>query len=291
MTWGVWIDENYRAGFEGTYFFLGEKSFRFNVASSGEPGSLLLARPYIDAAIGQETSRLVAVPGLMRGAVNVFAPTDFQDAEGTGVYTVYRTCPLCVDLLGGFRYLELGDKLRVTDSETVLPGVPVIGGISTVAVDTFRTRDHFYGGQAGARVTWRRGRFVATALTKLALGEDVEVSHIGGATLVPIPGLPFPLTFPGGLLGQPSNSGRRENHEFAVVPEVGLDVGWQLNENIRLFSGYTFLYESAVLRPANLVDLVVNPLQGPPGPARPAFFARQTDFWAMGLTGGIEIRY
>jgi hypothetical protein len=85
------------------------------------------------------------------------------------------------------------------------------------------------------------------------------------------------------------------------VPQLGLQAGWQPLDWIRLFVGYDFLYLSDVARPGDQVDRVINPTQGPAftnnpnsvltGPARPTFPGRSTDFWAHGLSFGVELRY
>src|SRR5689334_7365026 len=45
ITWGLWLDECYRLGFEGDCFFLGRQSVRFDAASAGET---VLAVPFIN---------------------------------------------------------------------------------------------------------------------------------------------------------------------------------------------------------------------------------------------------
>ena len=45
---------------------------------------------------------------------------------------------------------------------------------------------------------------------------------------------------------------RRVRHdEFAVLPELGFNVGWQYNPLWRFYVGYTFLYWSDVARPGD----------------------------------------
>ena len=86
---------------------------------------------------------------------------------------------------------------------------------------------------------------------------------------------------------------------FAVVPELGINVGYQINPLWRVFVGYNFLYLSDVVRPGNQIDRVVNTTQLPSvlgpgmlvGPARPTFVMKGTDFWAQGLSVGLEFRY
>src|SRR5262249_40022373 len=108
-----------------------------------------------------------------------------------------------------------------------------------------------------------------------------------------------PIALPGGLLALPSNSGRYHVGEFSAIPQIGLQLAYQFNPQVRAFVGYNFLYWSNVARPGDQVDPGVNPSQVPAlrdglhatGPARPASAVHETDFWAQGLSVGAEFRY
>jgi hypothetical protein len=56
--------------------------------------------------------------------------------------------------------------------------------------------------------------------------------------------------------------------------------------------GYNFLYWSKVMRGGEQIDTDVNLTQQPPGPTtgdlRPRYLAITNDFWAQGLTAGLE---
>jgi len=80
---------------------------------------------------------------------------------------------------------------------------------------------------------------------------------------------------------------------FLGFPQLGVNVGYQLTDNVRAFVGYTFLYWNDVLRPGDQIDRVVNTTQSPVnligngllvGPARPAPIFRESDFWAQAST-------
>jgi len=67
----------------------------------------------------------------------------------------------------------------------------------------------------------------------------------------------------GGLLALPSNIGTQTRNRFAVIPELGVKVGYQLTDHIRVYAGYNFLYASSVVRPGNQIDPVINRAQLP----------------------------
>ena len=73
-------------------------------------------------------------------------------------------------------------------------------------------------------------------------------------------------------------------------------VGCQLTDNARIYAGYNFMYMSNVVRAGDQIDANVNPTLLPPrtnvtGPALPAFMPKTTDFWAQGISIGLELRY
>jgi hypothetical protein len=103
--------------------------------------------------------------------------------------------------------------------------------------------------------------------------------------------------FAGGLLAQRSNIGEYTTDEFAIVPELGVTLAYELNPWWRITCGYTFLYWSRLVRAGDQIDLDLNPDLLPPeqdpftGPLRPAFEFVHTDLWAQGLHLGLEGRW
>jgi len=67
---------------------------------------------------------------------------------------------------------------------------------------------------------------------------------------------------------------------FAVLPEVGVQVGADLRDGLRAFVGYNFLYITNVIRPGDQVG----------GTAQPFRF-KDTEYWAQGLNFGMEWNY
>ncbi|MGG7379585.1 BBP7 family outer membrane beta-barrel protein, partial [Escherichia coli] len=58
----------------------------------------------------------------------------------------------------------------------------------------------------------------------------------------------------GGLLALPSNIGNFQRNRFGVVPQVGLKVGYNLTDNLRVYVGYDFLWWCNVVRPGDQID-------------------------------------
>jgi hypothetical protein len=294
---GYWLDSQQTYGIEGSYFFLGSRSVNFTAGSAGA-GSNVIGRPFFNAITGAEDAELVSIPGVLTGAVAANLSSRLQGAELNGVCNLCCGCRGRVDLLAGFRYLELTEGLGITENLTVNPSVPVTGGTAFRISDQFDTRNRFYGGQVGARAEFWSGNLFVNVRGLVALGGTDQVVAVAGSTVIAPPGQ-VPTVANGGLLAQPTNSGHFTRDQFAVVPEVGVNVGYQVTEHLRAFVGYSFLYWSNVVRPGDQIDRAVNPTQLPvsaaapllTGPARPVPLLRDTDFWAQGISFGVEFRY
>jgi hypothetical protein len=276
---------------EGGFLWLERGSTHFT-AGSGPDGSPALGRPVFDALLQQPRLVPVSVPGVLVGSLTATSSSQLWGAETNVVGSAFGGDCLAIDLLGGLRYVGLDEGLSVTQTGTSLAGAG-----SFAATDSFRTRNQFYGGQLGSQVEVRLGRLYTNLLGKVAVGNVHQVVDVGGATAVSGPG--GSATLPGGVLALGTNAGRQTNDVFGVVPEVNLNVGYQLRPGVRLYAGYTFLYLNDVARPGDQVNTTVNtalvpasPTFGTPGgAAQPSPLFNRTDYWAQGVNVGLALRY
>jgi hypothetical protein len=298
FTLGGWLNECQTIGLEGDYFFLGSRSAEFTAGGNGLPGSQLIARPIVNAITGGETAEIIASPGAAAGNIHISSSSRLEGAGTSVLANLCCTCCSRVDLFAGFRYLELREGIGIMEDVAVNPDVPSIGGSTFAVADQFDTRNRFYGGQLGARAEYRRGNAFVDLTGSIALGTMHEEIDIHGSTVITPPG-GSPTTVAGGVLALPTNSGHFSRDRFAAVPEIGLNVGYQVTESMRAFVGYSFLYCSNVVRPGDVIDRTVNLSQipsnlgsGPPaGPARPTVIFKDTEFWAQGVNFGLEFRF
>jgi hypothetical protein len=108
-----------------------------------------------------------------------------------------------------------------------------------------------------------------------------------------------PVINPGGILAQPTNSGRFFQSSFGVIPQLGFDAGYWVLPWVRVSLGYEALYWNRVARPGSQIDSTVNPAQVPRDPnfgnglgdPRPAFQFHQSAFWAQGLHAGLLVQF
>jgi hypothetical protein len=309
FTAGYWLDDCGDTALEGSFFILGQRSSRFLVASSA--GFPVLARPFFNANAMKQDVQLTTFPGVARDSISVTAPSRLWGAEGDLRRNLCRGCNYRVDLLGGFRYLELAEGLHLTENSTAearftsQTGAPFPAGSTVLVSDRFDTRNQFYGGQVGFDAEWHAGRWSVDLRTEVALGTMHEAIDVGGNQVITSPG-GARQAFLGGLLALPSNIGPHDRDHFAVAPEVGVNVGYQLTPRVRLSAGYNFLYLSNVVRPGDQIDTVLdprlipnfvhlNPTEAPrPGlvsPPRPVVDPHETDFWAHGVNLSLEFHF
>jgi hypothetical protein len=302
---GYWLTPEQTLGVETSWFLLEQGTFEF-AARSNAAGSPVLSRPVIRSDTGAESGFRAAFPGALAGGVLVGSNSQLWGADVNLTGRVFAGSSLTWDLLAGFRYLDLEEDLNVAQSTTILAGgITGFNGVffregnGIALYDSFDARTQFWGGQLGSRLTYTLGRVVAESTIKVGLGCNHQTLTVGGSTtLFPIGG--GSRTASGGALAQISNIGRYSRDDFAVVPEVTVNVGYNLTDALRVFVGYNFLYISEVVRPGEQISRTVNPTLPPAsleygplvGPRAPILTGLQRDdYWAQGLNFGLSFRY
>jgi Putative beta barrel porin-7 (BBP7) len=290
VTIGGWNDRECGIGLEASGFMLQQRSAGFHAASdpTGNPSLYL---PVFRADLGREGTYRIADPTFgLNGRVAIGAQTQLWGAEINGLANLVRNNCLTVDLIGGFRYAGLAEDLTVNTVSN-----DTVNVFTDLTTDRFATRNHFYGGQLGLRAGYLFGRASLDVSGKVALGVTHESVDISGSTFEAGPGAVTPGLFPGGVFSQRTNIGTSSRNPFAVMPEVQVKLGYLITPNVKAFVGYDFLYWSQVVRPGSQVDRSINPTQtfggaltGVPAPV-PLF--NRTDYWAQGVSFGLEFRY
>jgi hypothetical protein len=131
-------------------------------------------------------------------------------------------------------------------------------------------------------------------LGKLSIGSMQQEVNIDGTTRVVVPGQ-NPVVTAGGLLTQRTNIGHFDDDTFAVIPELGVTLGYRFTRCFKARLGYHFIQLNDVVRAGEQIDTTLNLSQasGDPlvGDARPAFVLRESQAWAQGLSVGLEYNY
>jgi hypothetical protein len=297
LTAGYWLDMYQEEGLEVSGFILGGHGTKFQANSSDTP---VLARPFFNLNTGSEFSELVAFPGISTGSVAVNTTSQLWGIEGNLRCNVCCDCNQRIDIFGGFRFLDLQESITIVENINGLASAPApFTNQQATVFDRFATRNGFYGGQLGANYEYRMGQWFVDVKAKLGIGVTNSVIDINGAQTFFNTDGSVKSSTPGGLLALNSNIGHYNKDHFSFVPELGLNLGYQVNDNIRVFAGYNFLYWTGVMRPGDQIDRNLDVTRIPNFPVaatplstvHPAVPFKSTDFWAQGINIGIEFRY
>lgn len=307
-TLGMWLDHCQNWGVEFDYLNLGSRSAGYSADSLGNAA---LARPIYNVLLNAQDCQYLAYPQLIEGAVNVSFQDYFQSA---GVALNYNLCsnnacssgddceedcalPLLfgrrTDLIVGLRYYNLSDRLGVQTTRRFFGS-----GLTDAVEDSFRASNDFYGSELGLRTRMYRGRWSLEVLTKIAIGNTHQTTTIAGQTVTtPVTGAS--QSYDAGFLATGSNSGTYHHDVFTMIPQIGLELGYQVNCHWRAFVGYNLLYWGCVQRAADQIDRNVDlrndPTSGYYDPTSagpfPSFPNRTASFWAQGVNVGTEFRF
>jgi len=287
---GFWFPENDNWGLDASYFFLSRRDSHF--AAGGSP-TLSVFRPVLNATTGNEEAELVNVPGVVSGSVAV---DSFTRLWGFDVNLRHKCA--CgpnwwVDALVGYRHFDLTEGITITENLS-----PVTGG-NIIVSDRFHTRNVFDGPQVGLAGEFRLApRWTVAGTGKVAVGVVHQEVDIQGNTLFNFPPA-APEVATGGVLALGSNSGRNAVDRFAVMTDVGIKIGYDVTDRLRIYAGYDALYLSSVVRPGEQIDRRIDRAQLPPPPSigtpgtgfTPALLFRTNDLWVHGVNFGLMYHY
>jgi hypothetical protein len=195
---------------------------------------------------------------------------EFWSAEAELRAELYRGTWAHFDLLAGFCFVSMDEALDIERQD-------FHANITTL--DSAGTHNRFYGGQLGAELVIHWYKCFVDLWGKVALGSNDETINVNGGTLTA--GQPVV----GGFLAPPEFIGSHHHDQFAVVPQIGVNVGYELTQHLRATAGYTFLYLSEAVRPGAETDALSRSPRSAPFPFQTG------EFWGQGLNLGIEFRF
>ena len=281
-----WLDDERTIGLEGRAVFL-ERDSTYRTITS-EDGSLLLARPFIDARTGLPSSEVFAGPtapgGPRSGAFNCYSPRRVVHRGGQRPVQPGAQPVLLARRNRGARFLQLRDRLDLTAASASLPDGTEVFGLE----DHYRIRDAFYGGQVGLKSEVSAGPWFAQFRGTTALGANLQQVRASGRRIDQTP--EERVEIPIGLAVQPSNSGTTDRTALDWMFDVGVNVGYKFGRHVRIFAGYTLLYWDNPIRSGGQVDLVINPVPGTL-PARPTVPFHTEALWGQGVNAGLELTW
>ena len=300
FTGGFWIDDNRAFGVEASLFFLAEASTRSGV----QGGGAALSRPFFDTSIQAQNVRILNLPGQVTGSVSSEVRSLVGGADLGPVVRVIETDMLTLDQLFYFRYFTLEESQTVVDTVSPIGGaITFLGqairspGAAVSVLDQASTINRFYGGGAGLRLNITPGRFYANVTGKLAVGATRQSLRLEGTTN--LTGTDANQSASGGLLVPAGRNGTFDRSEFTFMPEIGVKLGFQINQSVGVYFGYNFLYATNMARPGDSFTSSVNPTQLPSsqnfgvpfGPNASPVQLQNSDFWMHTVGVGVNLKF
>jgi hypothetical protein len=300
---GGWLDNRHTYGVQFGGFLMEQRSV-FGAQQSNAAGFPALTRPYTDALRGIPAVSAVSTPNASVGNMAVASGLRFAGAEALGVRNLTYCPRFSVDALAGVKYLDLDEFLDVTQVTQPINGgqlffnrnqIPANTGVTIN--DRFRTRNQFWGGVVGLRGEYFLGPVFLNGTVKVGMGNNQQVVDIDGSSRV---NAPNGAAVAGGLLAGPgANIGSSVTNRFAIVNELGCQLGMQVTSHAKVLVGYDFIYLNNVVRPGQQIDPVINNRFVPTSAAfgslaglrSPVVTGTRDDFFAHGVRFGLELRY
>jgi hypothetical protein len=284
FTFGFWLPHCDDLGLEASYFFLGTRTSSAAFASGGSP---ILAIPFIDDATGQPRNAITAHPGPPVAVAGSFAMNATSQVWGVEMNLRQKLCCgpcFFVDLLYGYRHIQLNDGINILDVESPqnIPGSQPIQ-IS----ESFGARTQFNGGQIGVEGEWHfLPRCFVGAQAKLALGNSTQTVTIRGQA---IPAFDLMGNSNLTLHAEDNNIGQFTHNRFAVSTEALLKLGYDVTDHLRVWIGYDVLFLSSVVRAGDQIDTTFTFPNGQ-GP-RPAVLFKTTSWVGQGFNVGLQYTF
>lgn len=290
----MWLDHSSVTGLELEYFGIFPDAQQFDAS----PTTGILARPFVNALTSQQDAKFIAYPNVLTGSATVEANSQLHSASArlrhdlldwNRAFNDAFSSPLVTrwSATAGYRYMELSEDLSVSE-DLVDPNIPA----TIHAFDRFDTNNQLHAAELGLIAEFEAERWSCDLDLKLALGLSRQSVNIQGSTNTTAMGVP--ASYVGSLFAQSSNIGQHDRDKFAIVPQLGMTVGYRIFDQLKLFAGYRMLYWSDVVRPGDQMDLAINPTLIPPamppgtGPQRPHFEFQEQSFFAHALSLGLE---
>jgi len=279
--------------------------------ASDASGSPLLARPIYetwpsaDGGVGP-ASFLVSgpttvgnLPFILDGQIDAVAKTDVLGAEGYLRYLLFCAPGQRLDLIGGYQFSRVDDRLTISSSTDI---DPQFFGANFAAEDIFDTQNKFHGGTIGLLGQVGSGPVVLSVLAKVGLGDmNQRVTIDGQSALTDAGG--FTSHYTSGILALPTNMGTYEQDKFAVIPEAEIKLTFKLTKHLEATVGYDFIYWSSLALAGEQIDTslgnlpTVNSSQwfggslDPAGGSYPGFNGiKDSSLYLQGLSVGLTLR-
>jgi len=264
---GLWFDTSHNTGVAARFYSLYSTSDQLIGAGNGT--NVVNVPQFVSiAGVVVQVPAYVGFPGLTTGTVTTTAQTMFAGGDLNLRRMMRQGERWRIDALMGYRQLYLHDELgaEFTATGTVPPISATVSG-----ADNIRTRNNFFGANAGVQATVVWKRWMLQGLGAVSLGANVSELDFNRNRLATITGAPpVPLIL---------TSVHDPMTYFGTVAEGGFKLAYRVTDHAKLTIGYTGLYWGNVRRAQEQLTL------------SPTLSGNTTYFFAHMLSFGAEFRY
>ncbi len=267
LTLGTWLDPYMNFGVEARYWQLGSSNVRFAADSNSNPS---LGIPFFDDNNGGMANVIeIADPGLTTGSVLIDSTSDVLGGDVLFRGRLSESCYGRVDFLLGYQFSRIDEDIQLSATTTANGGGTFF--------DSFAAKNEFHGVALGLNLDKQVGWVCVDLMAKVGLGDNEQTMAINGTSQIDANE---------GIFAQSGgNIGVFRQSEFVVVPEVALNMTYQVSCRLSVNAGATLIYWSNAIQPGDQIDTTLDINNATPN--RPVFAFHQDDYWVHGFNAGL----
>ncbi|MCR9295823.1 MAG: BBP7 family outer membrane beta-barrel protein [bacterium] len=297
LTFSTWLTPDHCNALMFRYWNAGQLSESAQFNSSSFP---ILARPFFDtepenAADQTQDAQLIAFPDELVGSMRVDNDSRVDGLELTFRRQLYQDRFNRLDWMTGYQHVRIEERLTIFSNSSVIGDAPGLQGASIAVTDMFETDNEFHGFFYGLMNTRRVACLKIESMFRLGMGNLRRTVDIAGRTTTTSDGVS--ATQNQGLLARNTNSIPFMDDTFIVIPEVGLNLAYQIRPGLDFNVGYNYMLIPKVGQAAQQIDfnggnrLPVNLSDPLVGDLDPSLSFEERKYWLHSLGLGLQWNY
>ena len=290
LTFSTFLGAEQRYALMFRYWNAGTQDNTFNFSSNQFP---ILARPFLDtsATTAVQNTQLIAFSGDSIGNVSVATESKVDGLELTLKRMIYQDRFTRVDWLYGYQHVSIDESLSIASNTTITSSASGLQGNSIAIRDTFRTANDFNGVAYGLMSSRQINCWKMETLFRLGLGNLRRKVNINGTTTTTANGTSQSSSQ--GLLARNTNDQPFVDDTFVVVPEVGINLAYQIRPGFDFTVGYNYMLVPKVAQASQQINnnLAVNLSDPLVGSLDPSLHLNERKYWINSLGLGLQLRY
>lgn len=292
---GRFISDSRVSRVELDLWHLFEDTDSFNVGSSD--GSVILSRPFsntTDPANPFLDAQVISFPGLASGSFDAQYSRTASGVDPTIFFCLGSSTCRWLEFATGYRFLYLQDQLNLNERVLLEPGGLIAPGTGYEVRDDFTARNLYHLWQFGLSHTENHGNWLFNIRGNVGMGVVRREVDIHGTTNYFV-GSTATSQQSGGLLALRTNSGTHSETDFAILPELNVNLKRRLGEHLSAHVGYSILFLPDAVQAVDHVPTAIDPrnipLEQPGGGPDPQFKFVTEDLVLHGLNFGLRYDY